>query len=166
MRMAAAEERIAPSKMTIVALLPALLLVAVLPPMKAQTGSILGEWEDPTGSTLRIDKCGHEVCVWITGINRNAPAVTDIHNPNAGLRQRPLCGLRIGTGFKMEHGDRASGGTLYDPKSGNTYHGEMKVEGQQLRLRGYVGITWFGKTEIWKRPAKPVTVCKASLGNF
>lgn len=146
------------------ALLPTLLLA--LPFLSAQTTSILGEWEDPTGSTLRIDRCGREICIWIAGISRNAPAVTDIHNPDAGLRQRPLCGLKIGTGFRVEHNDRASGGTLYDPKSGNTYHGDMKVEGQQLRLRGYVGFTWFGKTETWKRPARPVTVCKASTGGI
>ena len=166
MRMTAAKARIVPSKMRITALLPALLLIAMLTSLNAQTGSILGEWEDPTGSTLRIDRCGQEVCIWIAGISRNAPALTDIHNPDAGLRQRPLCGLKIGTGFETDHGDRASGGTLYDPKSGKTYHGEMKVEGQQLRLRGYVGFSWFGRTEIWERPAKPVTACQASLGKF
>jgi uncharacterized protein (DUF2147 family) len=164
--MTAAVERIVRSKIKIMAFLPALLVMAALAPLKAQTDSILGEWQDPTGSTLRIDRCGQELCIWIAGISRNASSVTDIHNPNASLRQRPLCGLKIGTGFQPEQGDRASDGTLYDPKSGNTYHGEMKVEGQQLRLRGYVGLTWFGRTEIWKRPAEPVTVCKASLGNF
>jgi len=166
MRRTAALERIVPSKIKIMAFLPAWLLMAVLYPLKAQTDSIIGEWQDPTGSTLRIDRCGHELCIWIAGISRNAPAGTDIHNPDAGLRQRPLCGLRIGTGFKPEHDNRASGGTIYDPESGKTYHGEMKVEGQQLRLRGYVGFSWFGRTEIWERPAKPVTVCQASLGKF
>ena len=166
MRMTAAEVRTVPSKIRIMAFLPALLLMTVLSPLKAQTDSILGEWQDPTGSTLRIDRCGQELCIWIAGISRNSPVLTDIHNPDASLRQRPLCGLRIGTGFKPEHNNRASDGTLYDPKSGNTDHGEMNVEGQQLRLRGYVGLTWFGRTEIWKRPAEPVTVCKASLGNF
>lgn len=45
----------------------------------------------------------------------------------------------------------AEGGTLYDPKSGKTYRGEMTASGNALALRGYIGLKVFGRTETWTR---------------
>jgi uncharacterized protein (DUF2147 family) len=45
-----------------------------------------------------------------------------------------------------------TGGRVYDPNSGNTYRGTITlIDADTLKLRGYVGITLFGRTEIWKR---------------
>ena len=95
--------------------------------LSAQAESILGLWKDRGGSVIRIGHCGKEVCMWIAAVSPSAPAFTDIHNPDPNLRSRSLCGLRIGDGFQMEDDLHASGGTLYDPKSGKTYHGEMTL---------------------------------------
>jgi uncharacterized protein (DUF2147 family) len=118
--------------------------------LPAQANSIFGEWKDPTGSVLRIDHCGSGVCIWIAALAPDAPA-TDASNPNQSDRNRPLCGLRIGQGFTIIDATHAKGGSLYDPKSGNTYRGEMTLAGAELRLRGYVGFPLFGRTEVWKR---------------
>ncbi len=128
----------------------------------SKSDSIFGEWEDPGGSVILIDRCGAEVCLSIVATSPSAPAVTDIHNPDSSLRKRPLCGLRIGDGFKTKDDLDAAGGALYDPKSGKTYHGEMKVIGSELHLRGYVGFSIFGETEIWKRPLKRIQACTPS----
>jgi len=80
----------------------------------------------------------------------------DIHNPDASLRQKLLCGLVIGRGFHATSPTYADGGSLYDPKSGKTYHGEMTANGDQLALRGYIGVKLFGRTETWTRTPAPI----------
>jgi uncharacterized protein (DUF2147 family) len=137
---------------------PALAFCCICAALPAQTNSILGEWRDPSGSVLRIDHCGNNVCIWIAATGPNAPA-TDVNNPKESERRRSLCGLQIGQGFTIIDGTHAKGGSLYDPKSGNTYRGEMTLAGTELRLRGYIGISFFGRTEVWTRVGKEEATC-------
>jgi len=128
--------------------------------LAAQAASILGAWQEPTGSVIRIDRCGADVCLWIAALGPTAPSTVDIHNPDPRERGRALCGLEIGSGFSLRDPAHASGGSLYDPKTGKTYRGAMSSESGSLELRGYVGIPLFGRSETWKRPAKPVQPCR------
>jgi uncharacterized protein (DUF2147 family) len=121
----------------------------------AQAPGVRGYWREPSGSILRIAPCGRELCVDIAALSRGNHPVTDTHNPNPKLRNRPLCGLRIGDGFSEVDPRHARGGHLYDPKSGHTYSGQMTAEGIFLKLRGYVGLPIFGRTETWVRTARP-----------
>ena len=130
--------------------------------LAAQAG-VLGDWKDPMGSVIRIDRCGPQVCLRIVQLSPTAPPTTDIHNPQPAERSRALCGLEIGSGFTLRDPDHAAGGTLYDPKTGKTYHGNMTAEGtgaaEKLDLRGYVGIPLFGESQTWVRPVGPVQAC-------
>lgn len=119
-----------------------------------------GDWVSPTGSVIRVYGCGQEVCAKIVKIEASAPGTVDENNPDAALRGRSLCELEIGQGFKREDESHASGGRLYDPKSGKTYSGTMVAEGDKLKLRGYIGVAMFGRTETWKRVSGDVGVCK------
>jgi uncharacterized protein (DUF2147 family) len=136
----------------------AMLILSCAPLLRAQSTGALGYWKTPAGSTIRIDRCGANVCLWIAVLAPSVPT-TDIHNPDSTLRSRPLCGMEIGSSFTLNDANRASGGTLYDPKSGKTYHGMMTAEGAQLHLRGYVGIPLFGASETWTRVAAPANAC-------
>jgi len=62
-------------------------------------------------------------------LSPTADATTDIHNPDATLRARSLCALELGSRFHPSDATHASGGTIYDPKSGNTYRGQMLWKG-------------------------------------
>ena len=42
-------------------------------------------------------------------------------------------------------------GTGIDPKTGITFSGKAKLEGNTLELRGYKGVSFLGKTHILKR---------------
>jgi len=129
--------------------------------LTAQAGGVVGDWQDPTGSILHIDRCGNDVCLWIVALGPTAPSPFDIHNPESSQRGRALCGLEIGSGFWLRDPDHATGGTLYDPKTGKTYHGNMTAKGAKLNLRGYVGIPLFGATETWSRHSGAAGPCQA-----
>lgn len=78
---------------------------------------------------------------------------TDIKNPDENLRSRQILNLVFLKGFKKEKDENKwSGGTIYDVESGKTYKAWFKPEGdQKLKLRGYVGVPMFGRTEEWTR---------------
>ncbi|HEX3845311.1 MAG TPA: DUF2147 domain-containing protein [Steroidobacteraceae bacterium] len=121
----------------------------------AQTATVMGYWRAPGGSVIRIAPCDHLLCVEIAGLPAGKHRVTDVQDPDPRLRNRPLCGLRIGEGFVEVDRQHARGGHLYDPKSGRTYSGEMRAAGNLLHLRGYVGLPIFGRTETWTRASPP-----------
>ena len=127
--------------------------------LNAQTSSFLGDWQVPSGTIVRIDPCSSDFCMSIVFISPKADSTMDIHNPDATLRGKSLCNLEIGSRFHLSDATHASGGTIYDPKSGNTYRGSMVVEGDTMRLRGYVGISLFGRTEIWHRVHQSYASC-------
>jgi uncharacterized protein (DUF2147 family) len=122
---------------------------------QAQAPSVRGYWRTPTGAITLVAPCAEKLCVEIAALSPGHHPATDTHNPDPKLRSRPLCGLRIGTGFLEVDPRHARGGHLYDPKSGRTYSGQMTAEGNLLRLRGYVGLPLFGRTETWVRASQP-----------
>jgi uncharacterized protein (DUF2147 family) len=134
------------------------LVLSMVPAAHAAHG-VFGDWKTPSGSVIRVDHCGGDVCLQVVQLPSHAPATTDINNPDASQRQRPLCGLTVGSGFHQDDDVHLSGGHLYDPKSGNDYKGTITAEGDTLRLRGYIGIPLFGRSETWKRIA-PVPGCR------
>ena len=115
--------------------------------------SVLGDWIGPTQSVVRVEPCGTAICARIVKLPPHSPATVDLHNPDAALRGRPLCGVDIGTGFAEATPGNLTGGHLYDPTSGKTYKGSMTLDGDNLKLRGYVGVSLFGRSETWTRVA-------------
>jgi len=76
----------------------------------------------------------------------------DDRNPDPNLRTRRLEGLTIMTGFSYDGDGRWSGGTVYDPNSGKTYKCTVKqLDTDTLKIRGYIGISLFGRSETWTR---------------
>ncbi len=75
----------------------------------------------------------------------------DGKNPDETLRSREILGLTIMTNLKKD-GDEFTGGKIYDPDSGSTYSCKLKLENHHtLTLRGYLGISLFGRSETWTR---------------
>lgn len=138
------------------------ILVFLMSSLAAAYGDsgVLGNWMNPTGSIIQIYRCDNNVCARLIAIRRDAPSRVDSNNPNAALRKRSLCGLQIGTNFHLSSPGRAEGGRLYDPQSGKTYSGSMTRDGDKLKLRGYVGISLFGRTEIWTQARGNIALCK------
>lgn len=74
----------------------------------------------------------------------------DLDNHDESLRSRPLVGIELMKEFRF-HSDEWVGGKIYDPKNGKTYDCEMSLAGDgRLNVRGYVGVSLFGRTTVWE----------------
>jgi len=88
---------------------------------------------------------------------------TDHHNPNADLQTRSLCGLAILHGFTSTDASTWRNGKVYNPDDGRTFSGTIKLTRDgSLKVRGYLGISLFGKTVKWERPQQPLPTCEQS----
>jgi uncharacterized protein (DUF2147 family) len=67
-------------------------------------------------------------------------------------KDAPMLGLTLVKGMKRD-GNNYAGGTILDPRDGTVYHAQMELseDGQQLSVRGYLGIPLLGQTQIWTR---------------
>ena len=90
--------------------------------------------------------------IWITNPKDvNGKPKLDKNNPNPALRSKPLLGLTMLKNFKYDDGEW-SGGQIYNPSDGKEYKAYIKLKDlNTLDLRGYVGISLFGKTDTWIR---------------
>lgn len=75
----------------------------------------------------------------------------DVKNPDKSLRSRSRLNIVNINNLTYNDGDY-SGGTLYNPDSGDTYRLKAKmINNNNVEFRGYVGISLLGKTMKLKR---------------
>lgn len=67
-------------------------------------------------------------------------------------KDKPILGMTILWGLKKD-GDTWAGGEIFDPKNGKTYRCKMTLseDGKSLNVRGFIGISLIGRTQIWHR---------------
>lgn len=63
---------------------------------------------------------------------------------------KPILGMEIIRGL-VKDGEEFSGGTITDPKTGKTYKCTIKRNGDQLNVRGYIGLSLIGRTQTWSK---------------
>jgi uncharacterized protein (DUF2147 family) len=76
----------------------------------------------------------------------------DRENPDVALRDRPILGLEMMHGFEYAGKNKWKKGTIYAPDEGKTYKCKMTLtEGGELKVRGFIGFSMLGRTEMWTR---------------
>ena len=104
-------------------------------------------WSPKKDAKIEIFKRGEHYfgkSVWV------AMPRKDNKNPNASLQKRDILGLELLTKFSYANGAYTNG-QVYDPESGKTYDCKMSLEGNKLKVRGYIGISVLGRTEYFER---------------
>lgn len=78
--------------------------------------------------------------------------VTNCDHCHGKQKGNPVLGLVIIKDMKCQ-GGYCHGGTITDPRNGKVYRATMRLVGQGhlLKVRGYIGISLFGKTVTWER---------------
>jgi uncharacterized protein (DUF2147 family) len=137
--------------------------IVLLQVAKAQTAEvpesdkIIGLWEVGSGKarvkvTKYGDKFGGKI-VWLKEPNNpDGTKKTDKNNPDEAKRATPLLGYNNLLGFSYKGKSEYDGGTIYDPENGSAYNCTITMEDENtLKVRGYIGVSVFGRTDTWKR---------------
>lgn len=140
---------------TVVAVLVA---SAVVSPLRAEP-SVVGLWE-------QVDGKGR-VQAWFNFFEKNGAYFGAIARvfPAPGEKSETICskcpgdqknapiiGLIIVNGMQRK-GLSYENATILDPRDGSVYRAVMELspDGQNLTVRGYIGIELFGQSQIWRR---------------
>lgn len=76
----------------------------------------------------------------------------DRENPDPTRRNDPLLGMVMIRDFSFSENNLWENGSIYDPKNGKTYRCKLTLKSPEvLNVRGYIGISWFGRTTTWTR---------------
>jgi Uncharacterized protein conserved in bacteria (DUF2147) len=136
----------------------AFLLTAYAPPAWAQT--VAGVWQQIDPSTGRVGALvtfAESNGIFSGAISKLFPDPGDDQNPLClkcpdGKRNQPILGLEFIEGMRRS-GLAYEGGTILDPDSGTLYNANMQLspDGNELMVRGYVGIPLLGQSQIWRR---------------
>ena len=125
------------------------LMLALAPAAaNAQTPAAIGNWEREDGtSRIRVAPCGANLCGTVTWTN--APR-RDERNPDPALRARSTVGIAVFTGMRP-NGDNRWSGSAYNTEDGQTYSGNMSVNGNTLVTQGCVMGGLICRSVNWRR---------------
>jgi len=117
---------------------------------------VTGKWITEEGKSL-VEIYGQNgkyfgKVLWLKDYNKQGEVtLKDTKNPDEKLRSREVQGMVLMSDFTFD-GKMWKDGKVYDPESGNTYSGYMKLKNHDiLELRGYMGISMLGRTATWVR---------------
>jgi len=122
----------------------------------SEEDELMGIWlNDEKDAHVKIYKCGDEYCgkiVWLKNPEEDGAPKKDKHNPDDSLKSRPLKGMDVLSGFSFDSDKKWEDGTIYNPRDGKTYSCYLRIlEDGRLKVRGFIGISWIGKTNYWTR---------------
>jgi len=146
------------SKMIVYALWGLLALCLPLHAAPAKEQSLEGDWlqiDDHDGrplSIIRVQSQGAQMSGHVEEIflppGATEPVCARCRGARAGKR---IKGMEILTAEPA--GINAWEGRIFDPVSGRDYKCKLELakDGNILKVRGYIGIAIFGRTQVWRR---------------
>ena len=129
-------------------------------PLRAAETSAVGLWE-------QVDESSGKAESWFRIVERNGvyegKIVKIFFKPGedenwvcdkceGAERGQPVLGLTLIKGMRR-NGDTYEDGTIMDPRDGSVYRALMRLssDGRKLEVRGYLGISLFGRSQVWNR---------------
>ena len=118
---------------------------------------IVGQWlieEDGEAmEVIEIYPCGEEFCgkiVWTANSEGSEQAARDVNNPEEELRDRPLLGLEVLTGYSYQGDGSWREGELYVHRKGKTLSPKFTLVSQDT-LKAQVKFLFISKSFDWVR---------------
>jgi uncharacterized protein (DUF2147 family) len=122
--------------------------------------SPLGLWktiDDNTGQPSGLVRIREVNGQYEGKVEKIFPKPAEPQNPNCekceGSRHnQPVMGMTILWGLTKQ-GEEYRGGEILDPENGKIYRARVKLidNGQKLDVRGFIGVSLFGRSQIWLR---------------
>lgn len=135
-----------------------LLLVCTSLPAAYASEEAAGIWWSPDKDAkleMKVDAQGR-LSGRLIAIPEKDSGNVDSKNPDPALRNRPLLGLTVFSGFQREAPNRWAQGQVYDAELGATFQAKVWLEGDdRLMVRGFLGVPLFGRTETFQRVSGP-----------
>lgn len=136
----------------------ALVLMFYFPLVFAQSATPEGNWvtiDDKTGEKRAVIQ-------FVIKEGKMSGTVVDVY-PQPGdtgicsacpgaFKDKPIKGMQIAWGLR-DKGDGATwdGGQILDAKTGKIYHFKITMKDNKLYVRGYIGFSLLGRTQVWER---------------
>ena len=123
-----------------------------------EADAILGQWypdreeKDSIVEIYKENDVYNGRIVWLKNPkNDDGTEKVDKNNPDEARRSDPLVGMTNLKGFTYKGNNKWAGGAAYDPDNGKTYKCKMALKGEDLKVRGYIGVSLLGRTMVWLR---------------
>lgn len=105
---------------------------------------------------VQIAHCGADTCgrmVWVENpLDEAGLPKRDDRNADAAKRGRPICGLELVGGLDKADEGSWQNGWVYNPRNGETYSAEIRaLSPSELEVRGYLGVSVLGQSQVWTR---------------
>jgi uncharacterized protein (DUF2147 family) len=145
----------------------AIAALSIIGPADAEAPSVMGVWLSASKvAEIEIAPCADAargpICGTVVKLhdpkgpdgNPIAPELaTDANNVEPGLRGRKVIGIMLLYDFKTGATPNSYvEGTIYNGENGKTYRANVSLEADgTLKVRGYIGRSFMGETQIWTR---------------
>ena len=122
-----------------------------------KTDAIIGKWYTVNKESLiqiyAVKGKYYGKIIWLKEPNdENGNLLKDTNNPKKDLQNRILKGVNILISFVYDEDFTWEDGKIYNPRDGNFYSAVLQMTDKNtLKVRGYYGFSWIGKTVIWTR---------------
>ncbi len=137
--------------------LVSLMLLGFIPLALAASNSPLGTWttiDDKTGkkrAVVRITQSDGKLYGTIEKVYKQPGDVGICSKCPGNFKNKKILGLTFLYGLSKQGKNVWGGGQILDPKTGKIYRAKITLRGNKLYVRGYMGISLLGRTQVWVR---------------
>ena len=145
---------VAVKTLTVVALAVVIVLGGGMSAQQALPEAIIGIWDTNDGAEVEIyEREGYYFGKFVRFYDDPPAGGVDSHNPDLALRTRSLVGADFILKFEFLDG-KWKNGRIYNPENGKDYEADLELDGEVLKVRGWLWFRLLGRTVRWTRIAE------------